>query len=302
MKIRKGPDGVHLFNRKTGANILLDEAIPPTSVWNSSPRQVSIALTNSCDLACPHCYAPKQKAILNSRNVKRWISELDINGCFGIGFGGGEPTLYPDLVDICKFGQSQTNLAITMTTHGHHLKGDLLKQIVSTLNFIRVSMDGVGSTYESIRNRSFDSLLKILRNLSNVVPFGLNYVVNSKTIDGLNDAVQIAEDVGACEILLLPEVAVGKGTALDNVSLANLNSWVSKYCSSPRLSISSGGAYDFPLAIALRNEPDWLAFAHIDATGCLKKTSFDRSGFKIDDSGVMSAFKSLNKEYIGGVI
>jgi len=298
MKVRRGPDGVHLFDRKTGANILLDEEIPPQSSWSTSPRQVSIALTNACDLVCPHCYAPKQKAALDSKNVKRWISELDEHGCFGVGFGGGEPTLHSDLVDICKFGQSQTNLAITMTTHGHRLNDALLSQLAGNINFIRISMDGVGSTYETIRNRSFDSLLKILRNMRDVIPFGLNYVINSQTIDGLDDAAQIAEDVGACEILLLPEEAVGKGTKIDNVSLENLIKWVGSYRGSTRLAVSSGGADSFPTANALLNEVELSAFAHIDASGNLKNTSFECSGVAIDSTGVMSAFQRLNKEYI----
>jgi len=70
MKVRKGPDGIHLFDRNTGVNILLDETIPPSSSWSASPRQVSIALTNACDLVCPHCYAPKRKAVLELDGVR----------------------------------------------------------------------------------------------------------------------------------------------------------------------------------------------------------------------------------------
>ena len=73
MKIRKGPDGIHFFDRVSGTNLLLDELIPPPETWSKSPRQVSIALTNRCDLTCPHCYAPKTKAttILTSRGNGR---------------------------------------------------------------------------------------------------------------------------------------------------------------------------------------------------------------------------------------
>ena len=46
MKIRKGPDGIHFFDRNSGTNLLLDEVVSPPETWSKSPRQVSIALTN----------------------------------------------------------------------------------------------------------------------------------------------------------------------------------------------------------------------------------------------------------------
>jgi len=52
LKARAGPDGVHIFNRMTGANILIDEISVPIAGWSSAPRQISVALTNACDLKC----------------------------------------------------------------------------------------------------------------------------------------------------------------------------------------------------------------------------------------------------------
>ena len=121
MKLRLGPNGFHLFDRSSGLNVLLDEMHPTEASWSKSPRQVSIALTNFCDLRCRYCYAPKHKASLHTDSVLRWLKELDTEGCLGIGFGGGEPTLHPDFVNICKRVAGETQLAVTFTTHGHRL-------------------------------------------------------------------------------------------------------------------------------------------------------------------------------------
>ncbi len=88
--------GVHLFDRITGLNVLLDEIRVPASLHSRAPRQVSIALTNRCDLACAHCYAPKSRDELRFDVVTQWLIELDSHGALGVGFGGGEPTLYPE--------------------------------------------------------------------------------------------------------------------------------------------------------------------------------------------------------------
>lgn len=88
-KLRGGPAGLHAFNRATGLNILSEEISVPTALWSRAPRHVSIALTNRCDLACAHCFAPKSRDELRFDSVTRWLAELDANGTLGVGFGGG---------------------------------------------------------------------------------------------------------------------------------------------------------------------------------------------------------------------
>ncbi|MCV3265035.1 radical SAM protein (plasmid) [Vibrio harveyi] len=93
-----------------------------------------MALTNNCDLRCAHCYAPKHRSTLDKSRVKDWLLEMDSMGVFGIGFGGGEPTLHEDLVELCQFGQEETKLAISFTTHGHSLTPELISQLKSHVN------------------------------------------------------------------------------------------------------------------------------------------------------------------------
>jgi MoaA/NifB/PqqE/SkfB family radical SAM enzyme len=154
LKMRTGPDGVHMFSRDSGLNILIDEMSVPAEQWSIAPRQVSIALTNACDLHCPYCYAPKEKARLDYGPLSEWLTELDKAGCFGIGFGGGEPTLHSDFARICKFAATHTNLAVTFTTHGHRLGERLASALAGYVHFVRVSMDGVGATYETLRGKA----------------------------------------------------------------------------------------------------------------------------------------------------
>ena len=292
-KVRLGPDGVHIFDRNTGTNILLDEVTPIRSKWTQSPRQVSIALINSCDLECTHCYAPKLPARLNTELVKQWLVELDKVGCFGIGFGGGEPTLHPDILELCHFGMTETNLAITMTTHGHRLSGSVIETLKESVSFLRISMDGKYNTYEKIRGRSFSSLLRTLELINGMIPFGVNYVVNESTIAELPIAIKLAEKYQASEFLLLPEVAFGRGKAVEKRTLKQLSDWLKTYSGDVQLSISSSHAELAHTQAPLPNEIEELAYAHIDANGILKRCSFDTFGEVIGREGVMHAFGKL---------
>lgn len=293
LKVRAGPAGLHFFNRTTGINILVDEITPSTRLWASAPRQVSVALTNACDLACSHCYAPKNHAIQDFERLAGWLTDLDTNGCIGVGFGGGEPTLHPELARICSFTARETKLAVAMTTHAHRLSGSLLKELAGNLHFVRVSMDGIGSIYESIRGRPFGTLLERITALSRIVKFGINYVVNSKTIGDLEAAVQLAFDLGASEFLLIPEVPVGQGKGIDSETTNKLRDWVKQYHGSVPLAVSEGSADGLPTCDPLSVETGLAAFAHIDASGVMKRTSYDSGGIHIGEEGVMAALDKL---------
>lgn len=293
LKVRSGPDGIHFFDRSTGMNLLIDEAQVPRSLWAAAPRHVSIALTNECDLKCPHCFAPKHPAALDSGFLLAWLDELDANGCLGIGFGGGEPTLYDDLPLICGQVTCKTGLAVTLTTNAHHLHDQLAAELNGSLHFIRISMDGVGATYEMLRGRSFSTLLGRLDTVRELAPFGINYLVNSRTISDLDAATALAAEAGAVEFLLLPEQRVNGWGGIDYQTSQALQNWVNSYRGTIPLRVSEAGADGLPTCKPLQQETGLRAYAHIDASGVLKRSSFDNSGQFIGDGGVIQALKSL---------
>lgn len=293
IKIRYGPSGIHLFNRVNGLNVLLDEVKVPPALWATAPRQVSIALTNACDLDCSYCFAQKYAATLDFKRVINWLDELDANGCLGIGFGGGEPTLYKRLSELCQHATQATKLAVTLTTHAHRLEDKLLTSLVGSVNFVRVSMDGMYTTYETLRGRSFKTFCERLESIQSKFCFGINYVVNSKTFPDLDLAIKFASDFGASEFLLLPEQPVNGYGGIDYQTSKSLQDWVNHYKENVPLTVSEAGADGLPICNPLPKEMNLLGYAHIDASGNLKRTSFDTVGIPIDKNGVIQAVKHL---------
>lgn len=293
MKIRIGPNGVHLFDRLSGLNILLDELRPEESLWSMAPRQVSIALTNVCDHHCEYCYAPKHKASLQTDPVLVWLKELDAGGCLGIGFGGGEPTLHPDFVDICKRAAGETQLAVTFTTHGHRLTPKLVKRLKGSIHFARISVDGVGRTYEELRGKPFANLLRGMESIANLSPFGINVVINERTVTELSALSELAHEFGASELLLLPQQATTTAANINKMVSRALQDWVSNYSGKVRLAVSEAGASGLPTCDPFPDERGLQAYAHIDASGILRASSYTPIGVKIGDASVLSALKQL---------
>ena len=292
-RVRMGPAGVHLFDRRSGLNVLLDEVVVPRRLWSIAPRQVSIALTNACDLACPYCYAPKHGARLDFEVLTVWLQELDQNGCLGVGFGGGEPTLYRWFPEVCRFAATETNLAVTFTTHAHRLSGELLNQLDGYVHFARVSMDGIGETYESLRGRSFADLKARLADLGAVIPFGINVVVNDRTLADLDLVADTAQHFGARQLLLLPEQRVGGRGGMGPKAAPALRAWIKNYRGPVPLAISVAGAEGVPSCDPFAGERGLSAYAHIDANGTLKRSSFESAGVSIGCKGFMFALEEL---------
>jgi MoaA/NifB/PqqE/SkfB family radical SAM enzyme len=291
-----GPSGIHLFNRASGLNLLIDEFVPLETVWAAAPRQVSIALTNTCDLACSYCFAPKTHATLAFDRIVEWLDELDANGTIGVGFGGGEPTLYRRFTDLCAHATRNTSLAVTFTTHGHHLDGAMLAALKGNVHFIRVSMDGIDSTYERLRGRPFIALRQRLSAIREITPFGINYVVNSDTFHDIDAAAAFAEKASASEFLLLPEQPVNGHGGINDATAEALRDWVGCYSGDMRLAVSEMGAEGMLTCNPFVNETGLRAYAHVNAHGVLKHTSYDSQGVAIGPDGIMSALVQLHHQ------
>ncbi|MFL6113582.1 MAG: radical SAM protein [Catenulispora sp.] len=276
-------------------NILMDEMRPSPEIWSVAPRQVSVALQNACDLTCSYCYAPKAAARLDAETVVSWLAELDRHGCLGVGFGGGEPTLFRQFASLCRTVTAETGLAVSFTTHGHRLDKALCSALVGNVHFVRISMDGVEGTYERLRGRSFAKLIEALQKVRAIAPFGINYVVNEETLPDLDAALDIAHDEGAAEFLLLPEQPVAGKGGIREATARELAAWVDKYAGRVPLAVSTVGGDSLPTCSPTPSERPLDAYAHIDARSTLKRSSFDSEGERIGTYGVLHALRRLRE-------
>ncbi len=299
MKTRYGYAGIHGFDRQTGLNILLDEVHVDPSQWSLAPRYMSFALTNACELACPYCYASKVPARQRFEDIIRWAKDLDAAGCFGIGFGGGEPTLYPKFAELCREVAQKTSLAVTMTTHGHRFSAELSENLSGQVNFIRLSMDGAHATYERLRGRSFATFLEKLALVRSTARFGVNFVVNDDTINDLPEAAALVFGEGAEEFLLLPQTGTDGRLSMAPETLQRLKDWVSDNHERCRLATSAHGGAEIeaPMLMISKAEFQTYDFMHVDAMGTLKVSAFAGEGIGLADGmSIMAAIQETRNK------
>ena len=267
----------------------------PVDRFSRAPRYLSVALTNTCELSCGYCYAPKRPGRLESSRVVEWAVEVDRAGCLGIGFGGGEPTAHPDFAQICGQVARSTSMAVTFTTHGHRVTAALADALRGSVHFSRLSVDGVGVTYERLRRRPFAAVAAAAALLRSVAPLGVNTVVNADTIRELDLVAQFAANVGACELLLLPEQQTGATPGISKADAERLVSWIQAASTPLRLAISrSGLEVSVPAVDVVPGECALDAHLHVDATGVLRPNAYASTGAPIRQS-ILDAVDALRE-------
>jgi MoaA/NifB/PqqE/SkfB family radical SAM enzyme len=279
----------------SGTHILFNEIQVTSEKIHVSPRVVSIALTNECNLNCDFCYAPKFSATLKPEYVLELCQVIDTLGGLEVAFGGGEPTLYPYLSRLCKAVWNSTDLGISITTNGHYLTEKLVDELNGNISIIRFSIDAMEPLYSKLRKRSIFNVTQSVNYVQDKIPFGINTLINDLTVNHLDDVLDFAIDHDARDILLLPQVKNGK-FILNKNSWLKLENWINRNWENFRLEISTGARQylNCPFLFYPEYEPR-SSYWHIGANGKIRASSYFKDGEQINTASDLISFFQKHK-------
>ncbi|NLJ84596.1 MAG: radical SAM protein, partial [Halanaerobiaceae bacterium] len=112
-----------------------------------------IEITSLCNLKCIHCYnssSSNTKKHLNISELEQCLSYFNEIGIKQISVSGGEPLLYPnlmELLEICSFYEME----VFLVTNGTLLNNDLVSKIRKHIKYYQVSLDGDRDTNDTLR-------------------------------------------------------------------------------------------------------------------------------------------------------
>ena len=107
-----------------------------------APLTINWAVTNRCNFRCRHCYSrtdPTEE--LDNGMLRAGIEKIVQAGVLSINFGGGEPLLRKDLLEIASFA-SQKGLRVSMNSNGFLIDGETARKLKqSGFSKVGISID-----------------------------------------------------------------------------------------------------------------------------------------------------------------
>lgn len=168
------------------------------------PPHLAIELTDSCNLACKHCYRDAKQTgnFIEKKSLFEFIDILHEKGLMIIELTGGEVTLHPDFCEIVDYLTERLDI-VAILTNGYKYDQEIIDCIIRNKDnlLVNISLDSYNRRFhDSFRGRegswqrAYD-LIKILA-LNGV----LTRVAMSVTPENLFDipaTIKLAKDLGA---------------------------------------------------------------------------------------------------------
>lgn len=198
-RVFKTPDGVLLYDRMTGLNILLDSFKGCPNF--DRPLYAQIQVTNHCNLRCSFCSQtsdPSNQHWWKPNDLFALCKYLDEWGLCGVAIGGGEPFTYPHLSQLLHRIYDSTGLDVSVTSNGLLITDDDLQTLAGHIGEIRISCWSKSDTS------------KLKRLLGKGVPIAVNTILFKDGIDRVKEVTEEAKRLGVEDLLILDCKPVGR--------------------------------------------------------------------------------------------
>ena len=170
------------FERKRGWGVEADYAEnrrqwfenPQQQVVADFPLHVDIELASVCNLRCPMCYTITEgfKQRVNAKLMDfalftKIVDECTAGRVYSVRLSlRGESFLHKRIGDCIRYAKESGIREVSSLTNGLRLDEEMFTQVMEAgMDWITISVDGMGETYEKIRKPAkFDRLVEKLKN------------------------------------------------------------------------------------------------------------------------------------------
>ncbi|BFV56353.1 hypothetical protein KCMC57_up14570 [Kitasatospora sp. CMC57] len=170
-------------------------------------RMLYLQLLYRCNFECLHCFHGERLKHADAFNPEAAVNLLtlmrDQYGTEAVTLLGGEPFVYKDLTRVVRYAKQELGLQVEICTNGYRIERRLT-EIAPYLDFLRVSLEGVGATNDHIRRfgsyQGALSALSLARELG--VRTGATMTVTSRNIDEVLPLARTLQEFGARQLKL----------------------------------------------------------------------------------------------------
>lgn len=169
-----------------------------------------LILTSRCNFKCPYCRRVGGSD-LDLATARRWVETWGLMGCKAIRFSGGEPTLYPHLLDLVRLSALMGIERIAVSTNGS-AKPELYKALLEAgVNDFSISLDAccAADAMKMGVTGSFRDLVETIRWLSEETYTTVGLVVTEENAPKVGEIIAYASSLGVADIRVIPAAQEG---------------------------------------------------------------------------------------------
>ena len=173
-------------------------------------KQIILWLTTNCNLQCKYCYAAdipddnnvgsilEKKKIISKDIIRKAINLLKLEAGTVLQISGGEPTLYPELIEFTlNYARDRRPQAsIQLQTNATLVSDKIVKLIKENRISVGVSIDGVADINERLRGKTRQAISGIKKLADNNIMVNITSVITSENVGHMYKIISIAALLG----------------------------------------------------------------------------------------------------------
>lgn len=174
-----------------------------TPLW-----RCELILTDRCNFNCPYCMKIREdyNKDLTYPEAERIVGLWCDGGMKNLRLSGGEPTLWPRLVDLVQYANHRGTERIAISTNGSAHISRYLELVGAGVNDFSISLDACcASTADTMSGRSgvYDRIVNNIKELSKLTYVTVGVVLTESNITELPEIIKIASGMGVADIRVI---------------------------------------------------------------------------------------------------
>lgn len=173
----------------------------------SKIKRVYLEIISLCNFRCLHCFQGESLDISNLFSIDQCSAILtkfkEEFASTEVVILGGEPFLHPELHHILEVAKQLGYAPIEVCTNGYHIT-DRLKNIIGLVDELRVSLDGLEDSHNTMRKSdSFSEAIKTIKEAQNLGLFcSVTTTVTRQNITEIVDMCRMLLSIGVSKMKL----------------------------------------------------------------------------------------------------
>ncbi|MEI6102090.1 MAG: radical SAM protein, partial [Eubacteriales bacterium] len=212
-QMRKGVSNICASVAEFGLSTPQLFSSPLLCVWN---------FTNSCNLACKHCYQNARHALPDELTLEerlRIVDEMDKNNVSLLAFSGGEPLMSRDFWSVAEYAHKK-GMHLSVATNGTLITKEVAERLRDIgVNYVEISIDSVHpEKHDSFRGGPghWDKAIAGIKNCveAGKLEVGLAATITRNNFDELDDLIQLCKDLKVNAFYVFNFIPTGRGKGM----------------------------------------------------------------------------------------